>query len=259
VPLPWRLAAELIPFFRRLWWPKRFEAVLLLGLAPLAALAIDDLRARLRGGWARAALPSAIALTIAELALWQPVFPVAAGPLPAVDLAFYRQLDGALLTLPVAAEDPSSRYTLWMQVLHERPILGGLGDHLAGHRPPAWERAVEGNDLLRALQRVSTGAVGGQLVQPSAVQALVDQGFTWVVLDPEVLPRQSRGRWVDRLRLAAESVLGPPALEGSGGALAWRLRPPDGPRAIPAMVAPPVFKDTTGYRSSARWGADPAQ
>lgn len=225
-PLPWLFLHDWLPFFSRLWWPERAEVLVLAGLCILAGWGLDRIAWRPR---VTAVVASAALLITGHLTL-------PAGPLPSVDRALYAPLDGALLTVPLMADDDHGRKLLWAQVHHGHTVSAGLGDHLPGHRPADFEQGVAGNTLLGALHALSTGAAPAATVVPEDVAALREQGFSWVVADAVGVRPGLEGRWLAAWRRRLRPVFGPPAVVRPGG-LAWRIVVPSAAVTVPAQPA----------------------
>ena len=231
IPLPWLLLHDHLPFFSRLWWPERAELLVWVGLVPLMGLAVDGLLER--RPWPRWWARLGFLAILGGLVLPHRSQPLRAGPTPPVDLQLYGGVDGAILTLPVMG-DEHSRKLLWLQAHHGHPILGGLGDHLPGHRPVAFEDFVGENPLLAYLRDLSSGRAAETTVQPEDVRSLRDAGFTTVVADAAgVRPGLDR-RWMATWDAALQPLLGLPDVRVPAG-LAWQLQVPDGPVTLPAL------------------------
>ena len=234
IPLPWLALDAIIPYFGRLWWPRRWEVVVLLATTPLVALAVQGVRRR----WV------VVVLTIgmfAELFTLTGGWPVKAEAPPHYDPVLYSGTSGPLLTMPLAAPVNQSRFVLWMQIIHGQPVSSGLGDHLDGHRPARWLDYIDSNAVLDTLRDAGTEEMGTRTIQPQDVEDLTRDGFGWAVLDPQALPSQGRGAWVRRYALILTAIWGQPEVTRPGGAARWKLHPIDGPRQTPKMGrAPPI-------------------
>lgn len=243
LPTPWLLAEAVVPYFNRLWWPRRFETVVLLATLPLAALALGELP------WRRLAQVSGAALLL-ELWLVLDCWPITVDAPPHYDPQLYTGLDtadpaSALLTLPLGAPVKDSRFALWMQVVHGHPISSGLGDHLPGHRPPAWLAWIEANPFTDALYDAAQGPLRARTVPAASLQDLQDAGLGWVVLDPQVLPAHGRAGWVRRYTTLVTAALGEPDLTRPGGGARWRITVPQDAVQLPGLGAPPELPPGT--------------
>ena len=144
-----------------------------------------------------------------------------------------------MITLPLDGSDAQARDALWMQTRHQRPITIGLGAWIDGHRPPGWAEWVDGNQLLRALSRLSERRwEAGLVVRPQDVAALRAQGFRWVVLDPKVWTTKLRQPWTVAHRTVVSEVWGSADLSANG-VLAWQIDPLRRDVALPASVGVP--------------------
>lgn len=235
-PLPYRLLFDHLPLFDRLWWPTRAMPLVLAALAVLSAAGVEGLAARLGrpGRWV--ALPLLV-LLFAEVGLRNPYSPLPATRPREHRPALYAGLEGALITTPVTGTSADGRHALYLQVLHGRPISGGLGDHIASHRPAGYDAFIAGNGLLSALATLSQGGRPSGRVEPADLQALLDVGFRWVVVDPSLFRPGREGPWTAAFRALLESVLGPADREEARGA-AWALHPIGGPVQLPEIEPP---------------------
>lgn len=233
--LPYLWLYEHLPFFERLWWPDRFEVLVVIGLALLAGAGLSRIASRAPGPpWLPAA--AGLALLLADERWRHSWAPVLSEPLRTVDTAFYDAIDGPVLTTPVFGPSESNRFALWAQIHHEQPVLAGLGDHLPAHRAPGIDAYVAANPLLAALARLSQGTLPETEVAPDAFQALVDDGFRWFVVDPLVYSPSFETAWSEAFTTVAEAAWGPADVSGDA-ARAWRLTVPTEPVTLPAVGA----------------------
>ncbi len=257
VPLPWLALHELLPFFDRLWWPVRASVLAVPAVGLLAARGVGAVTGRLP---ARARWPAAgglAVLVLLEIGVAGAYLPVTRGPAPPLERALYAGLDGALVTTPVLGRSSHGRHVLWAQAAHGLPISGGLGDHLPEHVPDAHRAYVETNGLLAALHAVSQGVAAPAEVTPADVQALLDDGFRWVVVDPVAYRPGREGAWARAFRQVLEPVWGRET-HASGRAAAWRITPIDAPVTLPAIA--PVEADLppeTPFSAPVRHGGPP--
>ncbi len=228
IPLPYLLLYDHLPFFSRFWWPQRLELLSVVGLAVLAALATDQLLSqRNKKPW----LLAAPLLVLMDSPWRTPHLPIPSHAPISTEWDLYEQLDSAVVTLPLMTLQGTSRHQLWFQTHHEQPILGGLGEQHAGHRPPGFEEFVRSNELLDSLWALGNGAFGHTTLSPGDVQELLDVGFGWVVLDPQTFEPELRYSWVRTFELFLEKLWGPPDLT-AGEVTAWRIRPIETPVEI---------------------------
>lgn len=230
-PQPWRLPYLLLydhtPLVSRLWWPERFAILAWVGLCVLAALHLDRVLEWLgRRGRALPALGLGLALAAVgwDASARNSFLPPFAEPGRPVTLSVYNRLSGPILTVPVLGSDPSSRYLLWFQLFHGQPILSGLGAHLPGHRPAGYEAYIRSNGLLRALAAASEGQEGGQVVQPSDIQQLRQDGFVWAVVDPMAISGFYRNEQVRAFNEIFFQLWGEADIP-RGVTSAWRIAP----------------------------------
>ncbi len=237
IPLPWLAFDAFLPYFDRLWWPGRFELVVVLSAVPLAAFGLQEITERTS---TRVASVGFAVLFGLQLLLARPYHPIPASPPRTFDAALYAKIDGPILTAPVMAPFPDIRFVQWLQVLHEQPITGGLGEHLPNHLPQQWEDHVEANGLLSTLRDANTERLTQRVVTPADVADLQAAGLEWAVVDAAVLARERPEAWLLRYRAILTSVWGKPDVETPGG-LAWRIEPIAKTVRIPDQGQPPVL------------------
>ena len=240
IPLPWLFLDAFLPFFDRMWWPERFELTMLLGLVPLAGLGAAVLAKK------RFYMAALVGLVLVEQAAWQPFHPLPVSPPRPYDAALYAALDGPTVTTPVLAPFADVRHALFMQTLHQQPITGGLGEHLPGHVSPEWTRYVESNALLDALADGARGPLPARVIEPAAVDALVESGLRWVVVDSSICPPGDGPAWTRRDRSLLEAVFGAPDVTTRGGA-AWRIEPIQDSVRTPVLEEPPRLPDPRSF------------
>ena len=86
-------------------------------------------------------------------------------------------------TTPVLSNNEITRHLLWLQTFHEQPILGGLGDHISSHRPRQY-RLHRGQSHSQSPSSDLTRNLSQLPILPDDVDALLQDGFTFVVVDP---------------------------------------------------------------------------
>lgn len=152
---------------------------------------------------------------------------------------------GALIVLPLldaARAVPALPF-------HQRPMLGGMGEQIPVHLPPALCALIEGNSLLLQLLGLSRGQLRELSVHQEDLDALRALGFGQIVLDEHSRERSVRARNLD-LRGPLEAALGAALYTGPDGA-AWALpaagRPGPGPRpALRVIEMGPPGDDPRG-------------
>ena len=219
--LPYLLLYDLVPFFERLWWPDRLDILVFVSLAILAALHVDALRQRWPQ-WQGTILIGAVLLVLADMPWRNRFAPLMVGKTRPVAEELYAQLDGPVLTTPVLGGE-MVRHILWMQVHHEQPTTGGLGEHLPAHRPPGYQDYIDNNQLLAMLSGISTAQTSGDRIRPRAVQALIDDGLRWAVVDPWTYG-DPNGQVVRAYLSAFYALWGEPDLT-EDKVMAWRIEP----------------------------------
>ena len=146
---------------------------------------------------------------------------------------------------------PDIRFVQWLQVLHQQPVTGGLGEHLPGHLPAEWEAFVDGNRLLDLLRDATTERIVQRVVLPEDVERLRDTGLRWVVVDRAVLSRDCPDAWMDRHRAILSAVWGEPDVETTGG-MAWRIDAIEKTVRIPDQASPPVLAPPDAFAAPRR-------
>ncbi len=155
---PWALL-RYVPLVGMARSPARFAILAALGLALLAAYAIDELRARRAAGrWAGVlvALLAAFELLPAPRVLHSAAIPEIYGRIAAQT---NRDESGRLLELPTGMRDGTSsmgNYTAlssYFQTGHRRPLVGGYLSRVSGWRKTQTSRVA----TLRALMTLSEG------------------------------------------------------------------------------------------------------
>ena len=179
---------------------------------------------------------AAIGALVLDVGLRSGALPATAAPPRAVSQAIYSAIDGPVITTPVLSEDELVRHVLWMQVHHEQPILGGLGEHLPSHRPAGYTDYVQRRRLLRALERMSVGTFRDFVVYPRDVNELLEDGFRWVVVDAEVYSIGLEEDWAAAFAHILTPVFGEPAAR-DGHSAAWRIAPIEAAVVIPEIPA----------------------
>jgi hypothetical protein len=140
-----------------------------------------------------------------------------------------------VLTAPVLGGE-MARHILWMQVHHEQPTTGGLGEHLPAHRPPGYQEYMDGNELLVMLADVTKSDSRGGRIRPVEVQHLIDDGLRWAVVDPWTFG-DPNGSVVEAYRTTFTALWGEPDLTESGVS-AWRIEPIMAPVQISLNLKP---------------------
>jgi len=224
-----------LPFFDRLWFSYRFLGV---AMVP-ASLALGALLVQWRGRRSAALWVAAfLGVGLGEQAR-DGHFPLASVDMaPPATVRWLAEKEGALLHLPFGVY---GEQVAWMAV-HERPMFGGMAENAPllwpeGFRERLKNRFVQG--LVHAVRGplLDEGERGGAPAgDPRAHrEALVDEGYQWVVLDRELAGLEvarSRRRLdksdVDPAKVAAEQVAGLSALLGApsavdGALVTWHL------------------------------------
>ncbi len=232
IPLPFLALHHHLPFFERLWWPARAMPICLLGLVVLSARGFDYL-ASISGGRIRLVAVAAAGLLILDLVFRSTWIPIAATEFPPHAEEVYGALDGALVTTPVLGDTNASRHNLALQTRHGLPMLSGNGDHIRDHLPPGFVDYVEGNTLLLALAHVVGDTAMPAAILPGDVQALIDDGFRWVVVDGACHDKYVFGDQKVEYRRVLMLLWGQPAFETSD-VMVWPIQPLEQPVAVPA-------------------------
>jgi hypothetical protein len=232
ISLPFGWLQAVVPTFDRMWWPQRFEILTAIGCAIAAAHALDHwLKGRKRNlPW----LIGAIVLMLTEAPFRSGVLPLATSPAPPALPELYSAVDGAALTTPVFPSVVIANRLLWAQTLHGRPTQNGDGEHIPSHRPAGFTNWMEENSLVGPLATlVEKGAVTAT-VTPAGIDALIEAGFTHVVVDPSVYPSKGR-EWAAAHGAIFDQLWGKPQRTERGGAT-WAIQPIQSPVNISARL-----------------------
>jgi hypothetical protein len=245
---PWIALLEQVDFLRRWWWPGRAASMVHLAAAPALAWAMARLPRR-----AGTLVSALFALGLgAEAARggWLPLARWDAAGSPVLDCV--RQGPrGAVLNVPWTQDQAD----LWLQVLHRRPILGGMLVKKPAFAPAELHELRARNGLLRLLDDIGEGRWTGSLDVPShAREELMGLGYGTILARAEAFRRpvrlpDGRSGWApewSRPRRLLEKALGAPFTEDSRFA-AWALD--DAPRTCagaPAAWAGPLPSGSSG-------------
>lgn len=219
----WRL----VPGLDRMVHPDRWLGV---GALFLSVLAIDGL-ARRPGwqAWLSALVPAGVVAQLLSAGI-APLDRWTWDPPEIWHAVAARPETGAIAVVPIF----ESHETCAWQPLHDRPLLGGMGEFHAGNMPDAYRDYIGRSPLL-----VDLWALGKHHERPvRPFQADLDQlredGFDTVVLD-----QAAWDAWPRRVRdpvQALTDALGPPIVQTADGA-AWLL-PETGRAGTPALRRP---------------------
>jgi hypothetical protein len=150
--------------------------------------------------------------------------PIDAYPPRDYQAGIYGTIKGPILTTPVLSTNEITRHILWLQTFHEQPILGGLGDHIESHRPKNFDSYVENRVVLKTLSEISQGTFTEASILPEDVNEILEDGFTFIVVDPAAYSPGLEERWAEAFTAFCQSIWGQPTFE-VGNAKAWRLTP----------------------------------
>jgi hypothetical protein len=229
IGLPFFWIRDHLPTFDRMWWPQRFEVLTVVGTAVLAGLGLDQwIRKRGRPAlW----LGIAVALSLVDAPIRSGVLPIKADAVPQTSAALYADLVGPLLTVPVLPPVTVSNRALWNQTQHGQPTLNGDGEHIEAHRPQAFSSFVDNNGVLAALHRLGRQQQVSVTIMPADVDALLDAGFTYAVVDPAVFPDARGRRWTEMHVRFFRQLFGEPMRRSERGAV-WKIEAIDEARPV---------------------------
>ena len=223
VAMPYLFLYDNLPFFQRFWWPQRLELLVWIGLLVTGSLLLNRWTIFLHR-WGHTFVYMAIAGIFIDMPFRNPYIPVEAHPPREYKEALYSGIEGAIITTPVLSNNEITRHILWMQSFHEQPILGGLGDHIESHRPVGYEKYISERVVLRALSEISHGTFQDALILPDDVQDILEDKFTWIVVDPASYSPGLEERWAAAFTSFCQTIWGPPTIE-VGLAKAWKISP----------------------------------
>ena len=129
----------------------------------------------------------------AHTPLRNPYFPVSLIH-PPFSRATICGMQGPIITLP-SSHQMKYLVVLWLQTHHEQPILGGLGDHITSRRPSGFDSYVASRTVLKALSEISVGRLHQVTIEPNDVDALIADGFEWIVVDPANFSPGLEAKW----------------------------------------------------------------
>jgi hypothetical protein len=248
------------PFFDRLWFPYRMLVIAMV----VAALAFGFLAQALEGRslkWG-ARIPALLVLFVGCTGLEQSrygIFPFVSRDLSPPELFEWigeQEEEGpqAIIHLPFGPSQPN---IVW-QVIHKRPLWGGMGENASLLWPQGYRRRLK-NSFFKALR----GAVSNPTRKlkerpyvPVQRTMLERDGFRWVVLDRAILyqklrldPKMWGGESVDALMdkvlEGLEHVVGAAPVAAEGRFVVWDL--------LNRAEAPPALRPTPASLSEIQW------
>ncbi|MBM76185.1 MAG: hypothetical protein CMK59_12350 [Proteobacteria bacterium] len=236
IGLPFLWLYDHFPFFKRFWWPQRLELLALVALLIMGALQLERWTLFLHRNGKKFALFAIIGCLI-DVPFRNPYLPIEAYPPREYKAGIYGTIKGPILTTPVLSNNEITRHLLWLQTFHEQPILGGLGDHISSHRPRKYESYIEDRVILNHLAQISQGTFQEASILPDDVDALLQDGFTFVVVDPATYSPGLEERWAEAFTAFFQGIWGEPTFQ-VGLAQAWKITPI--PQAVYIENIPPV-------------------
>ncbi|MEC8424219.1 MAG: hypothetical protein VX000_10615, partial [Myxococcota bacterium] len=236
---PYTILYGLAEPLRRYWWPLRHVVLAVPLVGVLAALALTLLRARVSRAWPTrlgVVFPAVLAV---GLACATPALLAAQGaptrvPLTAMRLPppVYPELatrsPGVLLEPPLSPELSGTQHHLLLQRWHGHALLTGHAPWVERVRPPAWDRFIEENSFLSALQALERGELGdGPLsFDPLDLTSLRQAGLQTVTVNRAALPLKARPL-VEAYVVLFDGLFGP-AIARAPGIWAWDVDGWDG-------------------------------
>jgi len=237
--MPYLWLYDNLPFFERFWWPQRLELVFLVGAIALAVLVLEQL-GRIWPGYRRLIVVVAIGALFVDKPFRNRYLPVEANAPRDYDERLYSVVNGPILTTPVLSTNEITRHLLWLQIFHKQPILAGLGDHIVAHRPAGFEASVRELRILEGLEQLSAGKFNGMRVSSSDVDALLEAGFRYAVVDPAAYSPGLEGQWAAAYTTYFRAIWGEPMVS-SGAGRVWRLSRVPGTVNVPEIEAVEVL------------------
>jgi len=207
-------------FMRRLWWPARAYAVIVVLGVPMLAVALAEVRARLGAGRQQLVALGLVALHLVGLRVDKLVpFPTWDATVPAGYRCLASGPAGAIIELPYSW----TQAHLYYQTAHGRPIFGGMIENNPVFAPEAAVTLREDNTFAAALMALSRlDRVEHDPVLPEDRQAVRDLGYAYVVLQRDAFvvtgdarslmdnAARTRGRSMER---SLSQLLGAPVWE----------------------------------------------
>jgi hypothetical protein len=232
IPLPFGWLQAVVPTFERMWWPQRFEVLTAIGCAIAGGHALDHwMQSKARKlPW----LIGALAVVLTEAPFRSGVIPLAISPVPPSLPELYSAVDGAALTTPVFPSVMIANRLLWSQTLHGKPTQNGDGEHIPSHRPAGFTDWMKENSLVGPLATLVEKGTVTATVTPAGINALIEAGFSHVVVDPSVYSSKGR-QWAAAHGAIFQQLWGKPERMERGGAT-WTILPIQEPVEISARL-----------------------
>ncbi|MCK6521551.1 hypothetical protein L6R49_08925 [Myxococcota bacterium] len=196
---------------RRMWWPHRHLVMSHLALFAFGAAALGRVKAP---AWLAAAIAASFTLSMRLQS--EPVqVSQSVVALPPQTYAPLAALPGeVLLQLPFSPKVASTQTPLIYQLFHRKKLLSGHAPWVDRVRPPEWDRLVAENSFLAGLMAYEEARLSGTWrFEAEDLQALIDRGFSHVVVDQEHYPLPLRALFSGTQRLM-EQLFGKPVHRG---------------------------------------------
>lgn len=245
LPSPfYQLLTTILPPLDRLWHPSR--AVIL--LVVLGAYGVAAAPRWIRAGLVALTIAASVRNGLLPLPTWS------AKP-AAIDLCLAQgERKGAVIDLPFAA----SQRTLWSQVVHGRPIAGGMHEGAPQFQPIESVKLRANNSFYAALLSGHPGQTESTDADLATYkQELGEFGFAYVILRLDELPTETTPQATRRRREQARltTLLGPPLWEDKRSLMwaPWDHPLPCSTGSFPADTQPAEPVADRWVRELGRW------
>ena len=184
--IPFLLLIKKLGFMQRLWWPGRAVAMVavLLGMAIAALLGSLAGRKRLQA----AAIVLLCGLWAGELRRGESLpFPTWDATIPAGFRCLADGPEGAVIELPYAW----TQAHLYFQIIHGRPIMGGMLENNETFTPPEFTELKENNTFLKTLLSLTKMENVELIRDDEDLAELYDLGYRYVLLQKDAFHQKA--------------------------------------------------------------------
>jgi hypothetical protein len=236
--LPWYMAAyHHLPWFDRLWFPYRMVVIAQLatvvGLATLLAARWEARATRSR--WALLLPIGLLGWNLYENHRYL-AFPLVSRDLrPPAAYDWLREVGGGLIEMPIGL----ARTSIAFQPVHQQVTFGGMAENATLFWPAGMKRRMN-NSLIRHLRQLTRDPFDPFPVKATDQASLVGEGFSWVVLDRQMVDADLHNwPWFPNAS-AAQRDQAPFLVQAGVSAVLGEPVAVDGPLVIWSLVADPA-------------------
>ncbi len=185
---PFILLIKSIGFLQRLWWPGRAVAFIVILLGVIVAIVLAALRDRPRLQVAAAALLTALWASELRRGDMFP-FPSWDATIPAGYHCLADGPEGAIIELPYAW----TQAHLYFQIIHGRPIMGGMLENNATFTPDEFAALKEDNRFILTLLSLTKMENVELETEEGDLQEVYDLGYRYIVLQKDAFYQKVQG------------------------------------------------------------------